>query len=211
MQVDQPVCCGIDVHKDTRTACLRCVDANGQVSKAGRALATTSTSLLAFADWLVEQHGPVAARESPGVYTPPGILPMVGGIVCRRWHRRRTDAKDDANMLLIYVDPFDQAPKDLPARLKIRLLQSIVHFGGKGFQASQNETQLFLDLSLRFEVFDLGFQVLQPCAPPGHAWFKFLLVKQPLGITIDQPRYPTAQLAHLGFEALVGLGLLLGV
>jgi hypothetical protein len=75
MQVDQPVCCGIDVHKDTRTACLRCVDANGQVSKAGRALATTSTSLLAFADWLVEQHGPVAARESPGVYTPPGILP----------------------------------------------------------------------------------------------------------------------------------------
>jgi hypothetical protein len=35
MQVEHPVCCGIDVHKDTLTACLRRVDANGQVSKEG--------------------------------------------------------------------------------------------------------------------------------------------------------------------------------
>jgi hypothetical protein len=58
---------------------------------------------------------------------------MVGGMVCRRWHRRRTDAKDDADVLLIHVDSFDQAPNDLPACVKICLLQSIVHFGGKGF------------------------------------------------------------------------------
>ena len=114
-------------------------------------------------------------------------------------------------MLLIHFNPLDQATNDLPARLKIRLLQSIVHFGGKGFQTSHNETQLFLYLSLHFEVLDLGFQVLQPCAHPGHAWFKFLLVNQPLGITIDQTRYPAAQLAPLGFQALVGLGLRLGV
>ena len=54
MQVEHPVCCGIDVHKDTLTACLRRVDTNGQVSKEGREFATTSTSLLALADWLVE-------------------------------------------------------------------------------------------------------------------------------------------------------------
>jgi len=75
-----------------------------------------------------------------------------------------------------------------------------VHFGGKSFQAAQNETQLLLDLSLRFEVCDLGFQVLQLCAHASHPWFKFLLGNQPLGITIDQPRYPAAQLAHLRFR-----------
>ena len=44
MQVEHPVCCGIEVHKDTLTACLRRVDANGQVSKEGREFATTSLS-----------------------------------------------------------------------------------------------------------------------------------------------------------------------
>jgi ABC-type branched-subunit amino acid transport system substrate-binding protein len=56
MQVEHPVCCGIDVHKDTLTACLRRVEADGQVSKEGREFATTYTSLLALSDWLVEQH-----------------------------------------------------------------------------------------------------------------------------------------------------------
>jgi len=48
MPVEHPVCCGIDVHKDTLTACLRRVDTNGHVSKAGRECATPSPSLLAF-------------------------------------------------------------------------------------------------------------------------------------------------------------------
>ena len=71
MRVDHPICCGIDVHKDTLTACLRCVAANGHVSQEGRALATISTSLWALSDWLVEQHCPMGAMESTGVYWIP--------------------------------------------------------------------------------------------------------------------------------------------
>jgi hypothetical protein len=71
MPVEPPICCGIDVHKDTLTACLRCVDAHGHVSKEGRECATTSTSLLALSDWLVEQPCPVVAMESTGVYWKP--------------------------------------------------------------------------------------------------------------------------------------------
>jgi len=71
MQVDHPVCCGIDVHKDTRCACLRCVEAHGQVRQEGRALAPTSPSLLACAAWLVEQPCPMGARESTGGYGKP--------------------------------------------------------------------------------------------------------------------------------------------
>jgi hypothetical protein len=95
-------------------------------------------------------------------------------------------------VLLIHCDSLHQAPDDLPSGLKIRLLQPIVHFGGKGFQAAHHETQLVLHLSLCFEVCDLGFQVLQPGAHSGHARFKFLLVDQTLGITIDEPRQPAA-------------------
>src|SRR5262249_14310102 len=66
MQIEHPVCCGIDVHKDMLTACLRRVDANGQVSKERREFATTYTSLLTLSDWLVEQHCPLVAMGSTG-------------------------------------------------------------------------------------------------------------------------------------------------
>jgi hypothetical protein len=93
-------------------------------------------------------------------------------------------------VLLIHFDALDQAPNNLPTRVKIRLLQPIVHLRGKGFQASHNETQLFLQLSLRFEVLHLGFQMLQPCTHMSHARFKFLLVNQAISITVDQTCQP---------------------
>jgi hypothetical protein len=114
-------------------------------------------------------------------------------------------------VLLVHFDPLDQAPNDLPARVKIRLLQPIVHFRGKGFQASYNKTQLFLHLSRRFEVLHLGFQMLQPGTHTGYSRFKFLLVNQALSITIDQTCHPSTKLAHLALQAVVGLGLLLGM
>src|SRR5262249_43623801 len=80
MQVVHPVCCGIDVHKDTLTACLRRVDANGQVSKEGREFATTYTSLLTLSDWLVEQHCPVVAMESTGVDWKPVYHVLAGAV-----------------------------------------------------------------------------------------------------------------------------------
>ena len=80
MQVEHPVCCGIDVHKDTLTACLRRVEADGQVSKEGRECATTYTSLLALSDWLIEQHCPVVAMESTGVYWKPVYHVLAGTV-----------------------------------------------------------------------------------------------------------------------------------
>jgi transposase len=80
MQVEHPVCGGIDVHKDTRTACRRRVDANGQVSKERRACATISTSLLPLSDWLVEQHCPRVAMERTGVYWQPVSHGLAGTV-----------------------------------------------------------------------------------------------------------------------------------
>jgi transposase len=104
MQVVHPVCCGIDVHKDTRTACLRRVDANGQVSKEGRKFATTYSSLLALSDWLVEQHCPVVAMESTGGYWKPVYHVLAGTVEVyignahelRRRPGKKTDKRDAA-------------------------------------------------------------------------------------------------------------------
>jgi len=75
-----------------RTACLRRVDTNGQVRKAGRECATTSPSLLALSDWLVEQHCPVVAMASPGVSWKPVYHGLAGVVaVCiGNAHERRS-------------------------------------------------------------------------------------------------------------------------
>jgi len=56
------------------------VDTNGQVSKERREFATTYPSLLALADWLVEQHCPVVAMESTGVFWKP-VYHVLAGVV----------------------------------------------------------------------------------------------------------------------------------
>jgi transposase len=80
MPGEPPVCGGLDVHKDTLTACLRRVDANGQVSQAGREFATPSPALLALSAWLVEPPCPVVAMESTGVYGKP-VYDVLAGVV----------------------------------------------------------------------------------------------------------------------------------
>ena len=64
MQVVHPICCGIDVHQAQLTACLRRVDADGQVTQEVREFATTYDALLTLSTWLTEEQCPVAALES---------------------------------------------------------------------------------------------------------------------------------------------------
>jgi transposase len=78
MQVVHPVCCGLDVHQATLTACLRRVSDDSQVTTDLREFGTTYPELLALSDWLVDQHCPVVAMESTGVYWKPIYHVLVG-------------------------------------------------------------------------------------------------------------------------------------
>ena len=78
MQVVHPICCGLDVHQARLTACLRRVDADGQVTTALREFGTIYSELLALSDWLMAQHCPVVAMESTGVYWKPIYHVLVG-------------------------------------------------------------------------------------------------------------------------------------
>jgi len=71
METIHPICCGLDVHQASVTACLRRVNSEGTVSVESREFGTMVKDLTALADWLVEASCPIAAMESTGVYWKP--------------------------------------------------------------------------------------------------------------------------------------------
>jgi hypothetical protein len=47
-------CAGLDVHKKTVVACVRCLDQAGHLHQEVRTFGTMTADLLALADWLAE-------------------------------------------------------------------------------------------------------------------------------------------------------------
>ena len=95
-------CAGLDVHKETVAACVRRMDARGQVSKEVRTFGTTTSALLALSDWLVAEGVQAAAMESTGVFWKPvwNILEaavhliLVNARHVKNVPGRKTDVKD---------------------------------------------------------------------------------------------------------------------
>lgn len=94
-------CAGLDVHKDTVVACARIL-ADGKVSQRVKTFATTTTGLLALADWLSEQGCTHVAMEATGVYWKPVwhilegafALVLANAMHVRNVPGRKTDVTD---------------------------------------------------------------------------------------------------------------------
>ncbi len=69
MQVLHPRCAGLDVHKDTIVACVRCV--SPPMHQEVRSFGTTTAQLLELAEWLGEHDCSHVAMEATGVYWKP--------------------------------------------------------------------------------------------------------------------------------------------
>jgi transposase len=69
MQVLYTRCAGLDVHKDTIVACVRCVSL--PMHQEVRSFGTTTAQLLELADWLAEHDCTHVAMEATGVYWKP--------------------------------------------------------------------------------------------------------------------------------------------
>src|SRR6187397_1631110 len=70
MEALHPRCAGLDVHKQTVVACVRIVG-NAPPRQEVRTFATTTSGLLALADWLDSLGITVVAMEATGVYWKP--------------------------------------------------------------------------------------------------------------------------------------------
>jgi transposase len=71
MEILYANCCGLDVHKDSVTACLRRRGGGGHGTQELRPFGTTTGALLALLDWLVAAGCTHVAMESTGVYWKP--------------------------------------------------------------------------------------------------------------------------------------------
>jgi transposase len=69
MEVLYPRCAGLDVHKDTVVACVRCV--SPPEHREVRTFATTTSGLLALGEWLASHQCTHVAMEATGVYWKP--------------------------------------------------------------------------------------------------------------------------------------------
>lgn len=70
MEVIHPRCAGLDVHKQSVVACVR-IAGNGTPRQEVRTFATTTSGLLALADWLEGFGVEHVAMEATGVYWKP--------------------------------------------------------------------------------------------------------------------------------------------
>jgi len=94
-------CAGLDVHKDTVVACARIL-ADGGVRQRVKTFATTTTGLLALADWLSERGCTPVAMEATGVYWKPVrhilegafALVLANAMHVRNVPGRKTDVTD---------------------------------------------------------------------------------------------------------------------
>lgn len=64
-------CCGLDVHKETVTACLIVPGASGERTETIRTFGTMTADLLELRDWLAAQKCTHVAMESTGVFWKP--------------------------------------------------------------------------------------------------------------------------------------------
>jgi len=71
MEVLHACCCGLDVHKESVTACVLWAEGKGKKRKAKRQFGTMTRDLLELADWLQSCGVTHVAMESTGVYWKP--------------------------------------------------------------------------------------------------------------------------------------------
>jgi transposase len=71
IDVMHPICCGIDVHKDSISACLITPGQDGEPQFDVREFGTFTDQLIDFRNWLLKNNCPIVAMESTGVYWRP--------------------------------------------------------------------------------------------------------------------------------------------
>jgi len=102
VSVVNPICCGVDVHKESITACILFNDSKGKEQTLIQEFSTFTDDLFSFRDWLLTHNCPILAMESTGVYWQPvhNILEghievvLVNARDIKNVPGRKTDIKD---------------------------------------------------------------------------------------------------------------------
>ena len=148
MEVLYPRCAGLDVHKETVTACILTPAEGAQARKQIRQFNTTTTELRSLAEWLREERVTHAAMESTGVYWKPVFnilestceLILVNARHIKQVPGRKTDKADSAWLASLlrhglleasFVPPLEvRELRDL-CRMRTTLVRECVQVGNR--------------------------------------------------------------------------------
>jgi transposase len=127
-------CAGLDVHRDTVTACVRFPEEAGERRQEVRTFATTTQELLVLRDWLEAHKVTVVGMESTGVYWKPVFYLLEDDFTCwlinaqhiKNVPGRKTDVKD-AEWICQLVEHGLVRPSFVPPR-GIRELRDLTRY-----------------------------------------------------------------------------------
>jgi len=71
IRIVHPICCGLDVHKESVSACVIFPDSNGEEQHEIKVFGTFTDDLKLLRQWLLDHECPIVAMESTGVYWRP--------------------------------------------------------------------------------------------------------------------------------------------
>jgi transposase len=136
------VCCGLDVHMNSITACLRMVRPNGGVERVIREFSGTTKSISSLGEWLVATKCPVVAVESTGIYWRPVYrdlssrsieVRLVNPQAAKALRGKKTDKLDAKRLAQLLA--FDQIPPSFVPPPQIAALRYIARERVKTVQA----------------------------------------------------------------------------
>jgi transposase len=101
ISVVHPICCGLDVHQKSISACLISTGPQGERTEI-RTFQTFTDDLIRMREWLIQNDCPIVAMESTGVYWRPVhnilegqlIVVLVNARHFKNVPGRKTDTKD---------------------------------------------------------------------------------------------------------------------
>lgn len=150
MRIVYQRCCGMDVHKDSVTACLLLIDGEGECRTEKRRFGTMTRDLKGMASWLASQGVQAIALEATGVYWKPVwnileaekkfALLLVNAQHIKQVPGRKTDQKDSewiAELLqhgllrASFVPPLEiRRLRDL-TRMRAKIRQTVASFANR--------------------------------------------------------------------------------
>ena len=71
IKIVHPICCGLDVHKESISACVLYLDGDGVDRHEIKVFGTFTDELIRLRAWLLDHECPVVAMESTGIYWRP--------------------------------------------------------------------------------------------------------------------------------------------
>jgi transposase len=140
-------CAGLDVHKDSLTACVHTPAAGGRREQQTRTFRTSTRGLVALADWLRSHGVTLVGMESTGVYWRPVFYLLEDEFECwllnaqhlRNVPGRKTDVQD-AEWICQLVEHGLVRPSFVPPR-EIRELRDLTRYRKAKIQERTREVQ----------------------------------------------------------------------